>query len=269
MNLPADLHALKQLVAQAGAKTLEYWRQPLEVMDKADASPVTAADLAAHALLVEGLQRLTPDIPILSEEDAEAPLAERLKWQRFWLIDPLDGTKEFIDGSDEFTVNLALIEEGQVRFGLVGVPARGTLYWGGLHQGSWRSQADGSVEQLHTRAAATPLQVVASRRHTSAEQEAMLERLQSQRSIERVSIGSSLKFCLLAEAQADFYPRFAPTCQWDTAAAQAVLEGAGGAVLGIDGQRFSYPHRQSWLNPHFIALGRPDPALLGILLPDL
>ncbi|MFO7705894.1 MAG: 3'(2'),5'-bisphosphate nucleotidase CysQ [Halopseudomonas sp.] len=263
-HLPCELDGLLQIVARAGAETLNWWQKPLTVTDKADASPVTAADLAAHQIIVDGLQRLTPDIPVLSEEDAAIPLAQRRHWQRFWLVDPLDGTKEFIAGSDEFTVNIALIEHGQVRFGVVGIPARNSLFWGGKGLGAWRSQHGQSAQAIQCRAAGEPLVVVASRRHTSPEQEALLAHLQTQGNVERVNVGSSLKFCLLAEGRADLYPRYAPTCQWDTGAAQAVLEGAGGQVLGLNGQRFSYPQRDTWLNPHFIAMG-DAPALLATL----
>lgn len=265
MTLPVSPQALCELARAAGSATLAYWNKPLDVIDKADDSPVTAADLAAHALISRELQRLTPDIPVLSEEDANASLEERLAWRRFWLVDPLDGTKEFIAGSDEYTVNIALIEAGQVQFGVVGVPARGDLYWGGAEHGAWLQRGDAPAQPIRSRRPETLLEVVASRRHTSPEQEAMLTRLESQRRVERVSVGSSLKFCLIAEGRADLYPRFAPTSQWDTAAAQAVVEGAGGRVIGLDGQRFAYPTRESWLNPWFIAMGELDAELVGLL----
>lgn len=264
MSLPFELDALLQIVCRAGAETLNWWQKPLTVTDKADASPVTAADLAAHHVILAGLQRLTPGIPVLSEEAADVPLAQRQHWQRFWLVDPLDGTKEFIAGTDEFTVNIALIEHGQVRFGVVGIPARNSLFWGGKGLGAWRSQDGRQAQAIQCRAAGDPLVVVASRRHTSPEQETLLAQLEAQGKVERINVGSSLKFCLLAEGQADLYPRYAPTCQWDTGAAQAVLEGAGGQVFGLDGQRFSYPQRETWLNPHFIAVG-DAPALLAML----
>ncbi|SDU24950.1 3'(2'),5'-bisphosphate nucleotidase CysQ [Halopseudomonas salegens] len=265
MNLPCTIEQLAQLAREAGAATLRYWQQNPDVQHKADDSPVTAADLAAHDLLLAGLRKLTPGIPVISEEAADIPLAERADWPRFWLLDPLDGTKEFIDGSDEYTVNIALIENAQVRFGLVGVPARDTLYWGGHGLGAWRQRGQQKATPLHTRQPGAEISVVASRRHSGPEQQALLDTMAQKRTLELVSIGSSLKFCLLAEGAADFYPRLAPTCQWDTAAAQAVLEGAGGQVLKLNGQRFDYPSRDSWLNPHFIACGWPDPAWLQLL----
>ncbi len=266
MSLPVTAERLCQLTRDAGRAALPWWQHNPEVITKADDSPVTAADLAANQLIVDGLRALTPEIPVLSEEAADVPLDQRQHWDRFWLVDPLDGTKEFIAGSEEFTVNIALIEHGQVRFGVVGVPARDTLYWGGAGLGSWRQQGNAAAQPIHCRTPSMPLRIVASRRHTSPEQEALLDRLQQAHGTELAAVGSSLKFCVLAEGAADLYPRFAPTSQWDTAAAQAVVEGAGGRVLGLDGERFAYPHRTDWLNPHFIATGQPDDALLRLLL---
>lgn len=245
-----------QLVRAAGAAILPHWRVGVAVTEKADASPVTAADLAAHDLLVAGLVALDPSIPVLSEEDADIALAERAQWTRWWLVDPLDGTKEFIAGSEEFTVNVALIECGRVVFGVVGIPANGRCYYGGAGLGAWRAEADGAAEPIGVRLAPPEaFTVVASRRHSSPAQERLLEGL-SERfgDLQLANIGSSLKFCLLAEGNADCYPRLAPTSQWDTAAAQGVLEGAGGEVLTLKGQALSYEARESLLNPHFLAL---------------
>ena len=219
------------LVRSAGAATLPYWRTELAVREKADASPVTAADMAAHAVL-------------------------GASWERWWLVDPLDGTKEFISGSAEFTVNVALIERGQVRFGVVGVPASGRCYYGGAGLGAWRLDETGAAQPIRVRLA--PQQaftVVASRRHSSPAQERLLRGLGERfGDLHLASVGSSLKFCLLAEGQADCYPRLAPTSQWDTAAAQGVLEGAGGAVLDLRGAALRYDARDSYLNPSFLAL---------------
>src|SRR5690554_6285048 len=179
MSLPFAIEQLCQLAREAGEVALPWWRKDPEVITKADDSPVTAADLAANQHIVDGLAALTPDIPILSEEAADIPFADRQHWSRFWLVDPLDGTKEFIAGSDEFTVNIALIEHGQVRFGVVGVPARKQLYWGGAGLGSWRQVADQPAEAIRCRAPASPLCVLASRRHSSDDQEALLNRLRA------------------------------------------------------------------------------------------
>lgn len=255
MNHPL-LPAVLELVQQAGAVILPFWRQGVQVVEKADASPVTAADLAAHRVLADGLQALDSSIPVLSEEDADIALSERAGWTRWWLVDPLDGTKEFIADSEEFTVNVALIEHGQVVFGVVGIPATGVCYYGGTGLGAWRLEAGGEREAIAVRdTPVSGLTVVASRRHGSAEQEQLLAALAARvGELERVSVGSSLKFCQLAEGAADCYPRLAPTSQWDTAAAQGVLEGAGGVVLTLQGEPLRYDAHESLLNPFFLAL---------------
>lgn len=255
MNHPL-LPGVLELVQQAGAAILPFWRQGVQVVEKADASPVTAADLAAHRVLADGLQALDASIPVLSEEDADIALSERAGWDRWWLVDPLDGTKEFIADSEEFTVNVALIERGQVVFGVVGIPASGVIYYGGSGLGAWRADLGGEPQVIAVRETpADGLTVVASRRHGSAEQEQLLAALVARfGDIERISVGSSLKFCQLAEGSADFYPRLAPTSQWDTAAAQGVLEGAGGVVLNLQGEPLRYEARESLLNPFFLAL---------------
>jgi 3'(2'), 5'-bisphosphate nucleotidase len=208
--------------------------------------------------LVAGLKALDPSIHILSEEDANIPLSERSQWQRWWLVDPLDGTKEFISGSEEFTVNVALIENGRVVFGVVSMPTNDRCYFGGAGLGAWRSDDAAHVEPISVRdkpAAGESFTVVASRRHSSPEQEKLLAGLSAVvGDLQLTNIGSSLKFCLLAEGAADCYPRLAPTSQWDTAAAQGVLEGAGGVVLNLAGETFDYPARESLLNGFFLAL---------------
>jgi 3'(2'), 5'-bisphosphate nucleotidase len=244
------------LVQRAGTAILPYWRSDVAVQEKADASPVTAADLAAHHLLAEGLTALAPDIPVLSEEACDLALAERAGWTRWWLVDPLDGTKEFIAGSEEFTVNVALIERGRVVFGVVGVPASERCYYGGVGLGAWRVAPQTAPQPLSVRLAPqSAFTVVASRRHSSPAQERLLAGLKSSfGDLQLASVGSSLKFCLLAEGEADCYPRLAPTSQWDTAAAQGVLEGAGGEVLDLQGHTLRYDARESFLNPSFLAL---------------
>ena len=256
------LEGVITLAHAAGAAILPFWRADTEVITKADDSPVTAADLAAHHVLLEGLTALDPSIPVLSEEDANIPQGVRAGWTRWWLVDPLDGTKEFISGSEEFTVNIALIEQGRVVFGVVSMPTSGRCYYGGAGLGAWRADA-GEVVPISVRN--TPpegeaLTVVASRRHSSPEQERLLAGLSEHLGeLQLTSVGSSLKFCLLAEGAADCYPRLAPTSQWDTAAAQGVLEGAGGVVLQLDGEPFSYPARESLLNDSFLALPAKAP----------
>lgn len=248
-----------ELARLAGAAILPFWRDNVAVQTKADDSPVTAADLAAHRIIADGLVALDPSIPVLSEEDADIPLAERAQWQRWWLVDPLDGTKEFIAGSEEFTVNIALIEQGRVVFGVVAMPTNGRCYFGGAGLGAWRAEGQAAAQPIRVRnepPAGAALTVVASRRHSSPEQERLLAGLGD---VVLANIGSSLKFCLLAEGAADCYPRLAPTSQWDTAAAQGVLEGAGGEVLELSGVPFSYPARESLLNPFFLAVPAQAP----------
>jgi 3'(2'), 5'-bisphosphate nucleotidase len=255
-RLPPYLEQVIALVQQAGLATLPFWRSGVAVREKSDASPVTAADMAAHQVLAQGLVALDGAIPVLSEEAADIAFSERAGWSRWWLVDPLDGTKEFIADSPEFTVNVALIEQGQVRFGVVGVPATGVCYYGGAGFGAWRIEADGSRHAIQVRTApAEAFTLVASRRHTSPAQQQLEQGLSEFHApLQRVNVGSSLKFCLVAEGGADCYPRLAPTSQWDTAAAQGVLEGAGGEVLDLAGQPLSYPARASYLNPSFLAL---------------
>ncbi|QVM91675.1 3'(2'),5'-bisphosphate nucleotidase CysQ [Pseudomonas entomophila] len=248
------------LALAAGDAILPFWRADVAVTNKADDSPVTAADLAAHRVIAEGLQALAPQIPVLSEEDCDIALETRAAWQRWWLVDPLDGTKEFIAGSEEFTVNIALIERGEVVFGVVAMPTNGRCYFGGRELGAWRAERNGAAQPIQVRDVPPPeknFTVVASRRHSSPQQEALLAGLSGAvGELELANIGSSLKFCLLAEGSADCYPRLAPTSQWDTAAAQGVLEGAGGEVIGLEGLPFRYPARESLLNPFFLALPR-------------
>ena len=252
-----------ELALQAGEAILPFWRTGTAVTTKADESPVTAADLAAHHLILAGLTALAPDIPVLSEEDADIPQSVRAGWHRWWLVDPLDGTKEFINGSEEFTVNIALIERGQVVFGVVSMPTSGRFYVGGAGLGAWRGDQGAEPLAIQVRqapAAGEAFTVVASRRHSSPEQERLLAGLSASLGpLELANIGSSLKFCLLAQGTADCYPRLAPTSQWDTAAAQGVLEGAGGEVLELSGAPFSYPARESLLNEFFLALPAKAP----------
>ena len=257
-HLPHPLLApVIALAHRAGEAILPFWRADVAVTAKADDSPVTAADLAAHHVLLDGLTALDPSIPVLSEEDANIAQSVREGWTRWWLVDPLDGTKEFISGSEEFTVNNALIEQGRVVFGVVSMPTSGRCYYGGAGLGAWRADADVIVpiSVRNTPPAGEALTVVASRRHSSPEQERLLAGLSKHLGeLQLTSVGSSLKFCLLAEGAADCYPRLAPTSQWDTAAAQGVLEGAGGVVLQLNGEPFEYPARESLLNASFLAL---------------
>lgn len=247
------------LVQKAGEATIPFWQSQLTVDRKADNSPITEADLTANRILIADLSSLTPDIPIISEEACDIDLTTRQQWQKWWLIDPLDGTKEFIDGRKDFTVNVALIENGKVIFGVVGIPVTNTCYFGGKQLGAWKQNKLNKKTAIHCKKAnSDQLSLVASHRHTSEKQQQLLNQLQQITTVSLKNIGSSLKFCLLAEGNADCYPRFAPTCQWDTAAAQGVLEGAGGVVLTETEQLLDYHPAASYLNPFFIALADAD-----------
>ncbi|MEN1957454.1 3'(2'),5'-bisphosphate nucleotidase CysQ [Luteimonas changyuni] len=243
------------IAREAGAAIMAVYGGDVAVRAKADDSPVTAADLAAHRCILDGLSRLTPDIPVLSEESAHTvPLQLRRSWSRFWLVDPLDGTREFLKGNGEFTVNIALVDDGVPVFGVIQAPVTGAVWHGAPGQGACRR--DGGVERaIATRRPATaPLRVAASRSHLDARTAAMLGRIGRHESI---GLGSSLKFCLLAEGGMDAYPRLGPTSEWDTAAGQAILEAAGGCVLDLRGRPFRYNQRDTVLNGDFVALGDP------------
>ena len=249
MYLPA-ISALEPIARAAGDAILAIYRQPFAVEFKQDESPLTAADQGAHEVIVQALARLTPDIPVLSEESDAETMQARLGWSRYWLVDPLDGTKEFVSRNGEFTVNIALIDHGRPVWGLVYAPVLDRLWYGGKGIGAWRV-ADGKHEAIQTRphGDGEAWRVVGSRNHLSQE---TLDYLAPFGEIELVSMGSSLKFCIIAEGGAELYPRLAPTCEWDTAAAQAVLEGAGGSVTQLDGTALAY-NKPDILNPWFVA----------------
>jgi len=245
---PKLLKALQQLVHQAGETIMQVYKTAdFGIETKKDDSPVTKADLDAHYLLVDGLAKLTPHIAIVSEEDPASQIVPQ-KHNCYWLIDPLDGTKEFINRNGQFTVNLALIEDNVPSFGFVSTPIDQTLYWGGKQLGAWRLRDD-SIEPLQTQSHQSPKRVVASKSHLN---DATLDFITNLGPTTLVQAGSSLKLLRIAEGEADIYPRLAPTCEWDTAAAQAVLEGAGGKVTQVDGSPMEYG-KANILNPHFVA----------------
>ena len=245
--------ALLDIAGTAGRAILEVYHQDFAVEHKDDSSPLTAADLAAHAAIVKGLGTLDPDTPILSEEAAATPYRVRAGWRRYWLIDPLDGTREFIKRNGEFTVNIALIEDGRPVLGVVHVPVSGVSYVGVDGQGAWKIEADGTPRPIRVRTSRPQrLRVAGSRSHAGDSLQAFLERIGEH---EIVSMGSSLKLCLVAEGAADIYPRLGPTSEWDTAAAQAVVEAAGGRVTDTQLQPLRYNTKESLLNPHFLVFG--------------
>ena len=253
------LTALIGLVEAAGEAILAIYETDFDVQAKADESPLTLADLAAHRVLAEGLADLTPDIPLFSEESEMPPFEERRTWQRYWLIDPLDGTREFVRRNGEFTVNVALIVDHQPRLGVVGVPVRRQVYVGAEGRGAYRLTRDGETQQRipltgRRREDGKPLVVVASRSHGGERLEKYLLELEKAfGAVSRTPVGSSLKLCILAEGNADLYPRLGPTSEWDIAAAHAVLLAAGGEVWAVDGSPLTYNSRESVLNPEFFA----------------
>lgn len=252
------LREVEKICRRAGEAILGIYDQVApEVTYKDDASPLTAADLASHRILAAGLAELAPDIPMLSEEGSEMPYEERRSWRRFWLVDPLDGTKEFIKRNGEFTVNVALVDGGVPVLGVVHCPTRGRTYLAARGAGARRRDGDGEPRPIRAAGSGSEeLVIVASRSHAGPELAAFLAALPEHR---LTSMGSSLKLCLVAEGSADFYPRLAPTMEWDTAAAHAVVLEAGGRVFDTAGAPLSY-NKEDLLNPHFLVSGeRPVP----------
>lgn len=243
------LQGAEAIARLAGSAILDIYAKEFTVVEKSDASPLTAADMAAHAVIAIGLHSLTPDIPLLSEEDV-AGFAGPNANDCVWLVDPLDGTKEFIKRNGEFTVNIALIEAGRAVLGVVYAPVMDVMYLGGNGVGAWRIDASGKQAlQVSKQTAGSALRIIGSRLHAAEEMAAWLQSLAVP--YEFLAAGSSLKFCRVAEGAADIYPRFGPTSQWDTAAGQCVLEAAGGAVFSVDGETLRYGAYRSLLNPQF------------------
>lgn len=248
---------LIDLARVAGDAILEVYHSDFDVQSKSDDSPLTQADLAAHHVISDTLAILTPDIPVLSEESVPPGYDVRKTWTRYWLVDPLDGTKEFVNRNGEFTVNIALIEGGEPVFGVVGVPITGEVYVGDVLAGEAFCDLAGQRRPLNGRKADTgaPLVVVASRSHGSERLENFITEVGKQfNGVERTPVGSSLKLCILAEGKADFYPRLGPTSEWDIGAAQAVLVAAGGKVWAVDGSAVAYNKEATFLNPEFFAV---------------
>ena len=247
---------------RAGDAILRIYETDFDVERKDDESPLTKADLASHRTLVDGLEALTPGIPIISEESGLPPFDERSDWRSYWLIDPLDGTKEFVKRNGEFTVNVALIENNRPVLGVVYVPVTRRTYVGCQGHGAERRDADGSIEKIAVAdTCGDTVRVVGSRSHRGDSLNAFLEDVAP---FELHAVGSSLKFCYVAEGSADIYPRLGPTSEWDTAAAQAVVEQAGGAVLELDGTPLSYNTKEEILNPYFIVVGPRNRDWAGI-----
>ena len=251
-NAP-DFDAVIAVARHAGDAILTIYNGPeFAVEAKADDSPLTEADRAAHALIDRELRALDPDIPVLSEEGAELAPTERQQWDRFWLVDPLDGTKEFIKRTGEFTVNIALVRGGRPVWGVIHAPALGVTYAGAVGEGAWREAVGGVREPLTVRRVAPGdgHAVVKSRSHPSGELAAYLEGVTV---ADAVPVGSSLKFCAVAEGRATLYPRFGPTMEWDTGVGQAIVEAAGGRVVLAEDETTPLRYNKDDLrNPAFI-----------------
>lgn len=243
------------IAVAAGTEILKIYNTEFEVDQKSDDSPLTQADLSAHQVIKEKLAQLTPDIPQLSEEGQALSFEERSSWETYWLIDPLDGTKEFVKRNGEFTVNIALIHKHEPVLGVVYVPAKDTLYYGARNFGAFRKEGTADAQAISCRQLPETPVMVASRSHVTEELQQFLDNVGDH---DVISMGSSLKFCLVAEGSADLYPRIGLTCEWDTGAAQAVVEAAGGRVTDTNMQPLRYNTKDALLNPYFFVIGDND-----------
>ncbi|UTF59623.1 3'(2'),5'-bisphosphate nucleotidase CysQ [Gilvimarinus sp. DA14] len=254
MSNTPDYPQVIETAEQAGDLIMQVYQRDFSVAHKDDDSPLTEADLAAHQHIQKALESLTPDIPVLSEESADISWHTRQAWREYWLVDPLDGTKEFIKKNDEFTVNIAHIVDGHPVWGVVVAPALGITYYGGRAvDGSFKVK-DGDTQAIRVADVPTDSSgwcIVGSRSHQSEAFADFIARFDNPRI---TSMGSSLKICLVAEGQAHLYPRLGPTSEWDTGAAHAVLVGAGGKIIETEsGRHLPYNQKESVLNPYFIA----------------
>ena len=243
---------IRQICCQAGNKILEIYKTDFSVESKQDNSPLTAADMAAHKTICEQLSALTPSIPILSEESSYISFNERQRWSQYWLVDPLDGTREFIKRNGEFSVNIALIEGHRSIMGVIHIPITGISYTATINNGSYKHEQNCDLTRISVRKAdINNITVAGSRSHGNKQQQVFIASLNNP---EILAIGSSLKFCLVAEGMADIYPRFGPTSEWDTAAAQCIVEESGGIVVDTNFNTLKYNTKDSLLNPSFLVI---------------
>lgn len=238
----------------AGTKILEIYKTEFDIEHKDDKTPLTNADIASHHAIIDALTELTPEIPILSEESAKRPFEERRQWREYWLVDPLDGTREFIKRNGEFTVNIALIKDHRSILGVVHVPVLDIDYFAYDGGGAFKSEHGGAAQPISVKKSGNKRLVVAgSRSHGSEKLQRYMQNITADfGEVEMLSMGSSLKFCLVAEGSADLYPRLGLTSEWDTAAAQCIVEQAGGHVTKTDMTTLDYNAKESLLNPFFL-----------------
>jgi 3'(2'), 5'-bisphosphate nucleotidase len=241
------------LAVEAGQRILEVYHTGFSIERKADRSPVTAADRLSHEVIALGLEALTPGVPVWSEESAQIDLSERSRWRDFWLVDPLDGTREFIKRNGEFTVNIALVRDHRPVLGVIHLPVKHEQFYGGEGLGSFASHGHSTATCIEVcRKTEEPIRIAGSRSHDGDALAAFLSSLPNHRLL---AVGSSIKFCMVASGKADVYPRLGPTSEWDTAAGQAIVEGAGGNVTDLAGDRLQYNLRTKPINPYFVAFG--------------
>ena len=246
------IHEITEIAEEAGEATLEYY-EDAEAEYKEDDSPLTQADLEANRIIEEGLGELETVLPVISEESDIPEYEERREWERFWVVDPLDGTKEFLKKNDEFTVNIGLVEEGRPTLGVVTAPALGVTYFAAAGTGAFKRDGDdGDVEMIEAGAEVPEtVTVVVSRSHIRESTEAFVDRLRETHEVDLMPKGSSLKMCMVAENAAQIYPRLGPTMEWDTMAAHAVVQQAGAAIERPDGETLAY-NKEELLNPNFV-----------------
>ena len=252
-DIQIKLDLIEQLIEiskEAGKAILDIYNTDFDYQLKEDLSPLTKADTLSNNIICEGLKALTPNTPILSEENSDIPFNIRSVWKQYWLVDPLDGTKEFIKRNGEFTVNIALIENNIPIFGLINAPVFKEIYWGSQNHGSNLIDTEGNTSKIRTsEKIGKSLRIVTSRSHPSEKLNTYLKKIDNYKIIPR---GSSLKFCLVASGKADIYPRFGPTSEWDIAAGEAIVKFAGGEIIKLDGKPMTYNLKDSLLNPEFI-----------------
>lgn len=242
-----------ELAKQAGQKIMSIYSRDFSVVQKRDDSPVTEADMAAHAIIDDGLEEIADEFPVLSEESTTIHFEDRVRWERYWLVDPLDGTREFIDRTDEFTVNIALIENHSPVLGVIYAPALNVSYYAARGFGAYKQEGDGIARRIYVQKTRRKKVIVAgSRAHRGDSLDQFLKNLGD---YEFQVMGSSLKSCMVAEGRADIYPRLGPTAEWDTAAAHCLIEEAGGHITDLNMQTLAYNTKDSLLNPHFFVFG--------------